>query len=614
LRAAEFYKDEEQWEECYSHYSKAGDLVQACQVVETVGERYIFSGFYQTVEYWLRTLPEELTSTRPWLLALKGRLGHMAVRHDESLRHLERAFRLFQTEGNQEGQAWVAGEIAYVRQRAGHLQQALRHLSSGLALAADGSALKSELLVMQSQAYRDAGMLGKSVEAGMAGLEQLTDVVDDPRRLRCQSRADRNLAVTHMEMGDLESARRGARETLAFCLAHQIGEYEESWCLAMLGAILWASGDFEESIQVLNRALSLSSRHTKHLQHFLGLWLGNAYRDTGKPEDAQRAYSLSMGAADLECAFMSVLGRRGNGMLEEVTELHRQHHHSESIPVRTSAEMLLSVALRESRDNAPALEHAREAVKYLAAGGYRLRLASALLHQARLEYDLTRSLEGRKTLTQAFQIASEGEYYHFFWWDSDTVAFLCQRAMAEGICVPYAADLATRRLDSSTASFMAPLLSDRRAEVRQRAMTVLSSLPERGTNSLRNQILADCTDSRVRTNILQVIGDGLVSAQGAQSLRTKFGLSWRELEVFIEYYLRPSAQGIPSSPTLRTECAERLSISESTVRCHINNIRGKLGLPTWISGERVIAWAEQEGLLPSSHAIRETTLIPPLAP
>jgi LuxR family maltose regulon positive regulatory protein len=85
-KAAEYYQRHERWEDCVSHYLAAGDVERAALMVEEIGERYIAAGLFQTVQAWLRALPEELTSTRPRLLAIAGRLHSWSANREEAVR------------------------------------------------------------------------------------------------------------------------------------------------------------------------------------------------------------------------------------------------------------------------------------------------------------------------------------------------------------------------------------------------------------------------------------------------------------------------------------------------------------------------------------------------
>lgn len=225
-RAAAFYEGRRDWVACVHHLLRAGETVWAAEVVETTGERLIFSGFSQTVEFWLTTLPGELVAERPWLLALRGRLAHMSIKNEEAERLLDRALQLFQARGDEHGQAWATGELAYVDFRSGALTQSIRRFAEALSRVKQGSLLESELLTMQAMAYRLAGRLDESIEGCTASLRQLSGVDDEAFHNWGQSRATRNLALALMERGDLEAAHATVRRALSLCIEMQLGEIE----------------------------------------------------------------------------------------------------------------------------------------------------------------------------------------------------------------------------------------------------------------------------------------------------------------------------------------------------------------------------------------------------
>ncbi|MGI5836072.1 MAG: tetratricopeptide repeat protein [Chloroflexota bacterium] len=601
FKAATFYEREEEWEECVYHYLKAAAHSDAARVIESIGNRYIFTGYSQTVEHWLRALPENVTSTRPWSLAMRGRLYQMSARHEEALTLLERSLRLFSADSDQDGQAWTMGEIAYVKYRIGRLGEALRHFDAAISTAREDSALRSELFAIQAMAQREAGMLEESAESCRLSMQALAAVDDEFKRLWGKSRAWRSLALAQMEMGQVMVARRTARDAVSFCVTNQIGEHEEAWSLAFLGATLWACGEFDESIHSLDHALSLTGRHAANLRGFIAIWRGNSYRDRGELSKAEQSYSQGGDTAELEGFFAKILMQRQQADQARVIDLFRECQHSESIIAKSTARVILAAALREHREPGRALPHIRDAVQLLKAHGYQLRLASALLHQARIEFDLSKPSDARKSLAQAFGLAESYGYYHFHWWDPELVATLCCKAISDDVNPSYAKDLAMRRFDGNSLHLFAPLMHDRRLEVRRMAREVVEALHQRGGQTAQTEILADCSDPAIRESLLQAVCDGVISFNGIQVLRANHGLSWREIEILIEYYLRSAGRLTLESGRLRTECARKLNISENTVRCHVNNIRGKLSLPPLVSGSRVLDWAQQEGLLPASR-------------
>lgn len=65
-----------------------------------------------------------------------------------------------------------------------------------------------------------------------------------------------------------------------------------------------------------------------------------------------------------------------------------------------------------------------------------------------------------------------------------------------------------------------------------------------------------------------------MSEAGLESLRTQKGLTWRELDVLVAYYLPPPGAARVS----RRQLASMLALSDHTLRHHVRRLRRKLGM------------------------------------
>lgn len=600
LRAGEFYESHGEWEECVAHYLRAGEPMKATVVVESIGEKHVMAGFLQTVEKWLKSLPEDLTATRPWLLVLRARLSYLAVNNQEALRLLERALRAFQTGGDRYGEAYALREIGFVKTRSHQTQQAVRQYELALSRADGISHLKGTVLCRLGRVYRDAGRLDEAVEACRQAFSEAEGIVQETQRLEICSNAGRQMALALMQKGDLKAALKAAMESLDLGAAHDLGEYERTWEFIDLGTILWGFGEFDGCIEAENRALSLSGRHIRQVQERIGSWLGTALRDSGRFAEAERAYAFGGWEGSLDAAFMAVLTRPADAALSGATELDHHWRLSDNIVAKSSAKVILAAALREAGDPSSALMHIRDGIQTLREGGYRFRLASALLHQARIEYDLSLP-EARETLASALGLAAADWYSHFFWWDPRLVAFLCEKALEAGIQPEYAAQLMDRRLRGGNADPSARLTSGTSVAAQQRSGIAPTQLSRRALAERPAELLASCADPQIKGYILEAVDDDVISGEGVRALRVDYGLTWREIHVFIEYYLRqPMASTVGNSP-LRQDCARNLGISAYTVRYHVSNIRGKLGLPASLSGRGILGWVRSQDWLTAAE-------------
>ncbi len=595
-RAAQYYESRGEWEECVDHYLKAGEPVKAAQVVESIGEKHVMAGFLTTVVKWMQSLPEDLTATRPWLLVLRARLSYLSVNNQEALRLLERALRAFQAGGDRHGEAYALREIGFVKTRAQQMEQAIRQYELALQSADGMSHLKGTILCRLGRVCRDAGKLDEAVEACRSAFSEAENIEDEVPRLEIRSNAGRQMALALMQKGELKAALKVALESLDLGASHDLGEYERSWEFIDLGTVLWGRGEFDGCIEAENRALALSGRHIQQVQERIGSWLGTALRDAGRFAEAERAYAFGGWEATLDAAFMAVLTCPADTALARAKELEQEWHLSDNVVGRSSAEMILGAAMREAGDGMGALAHMREGVRILKEGGYRFRLVSALMHLARIEYELSLP-DARRTLAEAFDLAATDGYFHLFWWDPKLMAFLCEKAMEEGVQPDYAAQLAQRRLRMGRAESLARAESRGSETSEQRTGDGLPPAARGDQNRQLAELLAGCADPQVREYIVQAVVENVVSFDGVRSLRLDHGLTWREIEVFIEYYLRRTVASTSSGNPLRLDCAINLGISAHTVRYHVSNIRGKLALPASLSGRGILVWVQRQGWL-----------------
>jgi hypothetical protein len=247
-------------------------------------------------------------------------------------------------------------------------------------------------------------------------------------------------------------------------------------------------------------------------------------------------------------------------------------------------------------------------VDLFAGHGYRLRAVSAALHLVQMESELGNKEQALRTLSRALEDAASESYSHFHWWDPEVVAFSRDLALREGVAVDYAS-----RLDSihsnpgwETSSRRPVQEPDAPVDIRTWRGHHPRGFDAAGRDSSGS--LAACKDLLVRDSLLRSVSEGLIDLEGIEKLKARHGLSWREIEVFIDYYLAADPDVLNYS-ALRDASARRLSISSHTVRCHVNSIRGKLGLPRNVSGSRVRLWAQRSGLLPDESLLHLDTSV-----
>lgn len=111
------------------------------------------------------------------------------------------------------------------------------------------------------------------------------------------------------------------------------------------------------------------------------------------------------------------------------------------------------------------------------------------------------------------------------------------------------------------------------------------------------EVLTTCPRESTKGLLREAILAGRLTPKGVARLRREFGLTWREMEVFVRYYLFPHADALQNG-NLRKAVAQHLGVTEGTLRVYLNTVRGKLGLHSRRGSLGVLLWAREAGIVP----------------
>ncbi len=109
-------------------------------------------------------------------------------------------------------------------------------------------------------------------------------------------------------------------------------------------------------------------------------------------------------------------------------------------------------------------------------------------------------------------------------------------------------------------------------------------------------ISVDCPNETIRLDLERALTEQRITINGIRTLKAKYKLTWRELQVFIRYYL-PTNDASDATNRRRLDVANRLGIKEYTVRHHVNVVRSKIGL-TRQRGIAMYHWAVANDIVP----------------
>lgn len=574
-RAAAAYASMENWGRAILHLRSAGSFAEAASIIERVADRYVDAGNLETVLHWLNSLPETVRRERPWLLAIEGRIVQRQGSYGQATAALTRAQTLFAERSDSKGLALVAVERALVSYRTGNHREAIDLLECSLGSAPD-DLIRADMLGTLALNYRELGELERSARFGEAALKALGNGVDCPSRPGLVSRSLRVLAQTCLLQGNLDRALSLVLRARDVCLREQLCGLELGAVQCTLGLVRATRGELELGLQAFHEADQNGAKYVEPQRRRVSLWRGNIYTDLGVFGRAEECYEM----AGLPTAERSWLYLRQH-QLGRATSLAREGLVRLTGSERPLERACLLGALGLATGATMQMEKARkllqEAATILANHGYAHHLASLRLHMARLQIESNQLASGTRLLRQTLATSENRGFYHFFWWDPELLAQLFEFVLEDGALSPYVERLAYLHQNDMDQRALLPLAI--RIGGNGREPNAEAEKPGDVLTQRVADVLASCADTRTRVHIEHALTGDQLARRSVVRLHDDFGLTWREIEVFVAYYLdRRAAEGEGAAP-LRGRLAAELCMTENTLKSHIKSIRRKLGLP-----------------------------------
>lgn len=583
------------------HYCETSAYDEAVRVIESAGPEHLEAGLFDTVLHWLELLPEEALRSRPRLLAQKGRILHQQADYENALSVLTLAWELYDKGGDLAGMSAVGAELGLLHTRMGTNRAGADLLGGIVSDARIEPILRADMLRALSANLREIGETDTAARRGEDALAIVRSLPATARQARSHLRVARSLGVVYVVQGNVESAIGVLAQAVRSGRWSHENDIELSWSWSVLGTAHYCAGEFDAALEAFISAESLTGRHVATQREWIGLWRGCLHRDQGRFDLAESDFGEVGDKALADLALLRLRQNESDEALRLARVAHRARHRHELAIERARADVTLGIISAHRGLYEAAEQHFTEAESALEASGSHLRLLSLRLHRASAELDRGRFDSATRLIRQTLGAARMRGYRHFLWWDPFVLGKICAQALVMRIEMAYVRELALMRLGRSESVHFRPLLHASADPVRTEAMAILQGLAEeRGIDSSTlDELFRPCDNPRTRTWLRKAVEAGTLSAAGVNKLRQRYGLTWKELEVFVMYYLSPALLGTKTGTNLRRSCAESLHISENTVRAHIKSIRLKLDLPGEAGTVAVGEWLQAAGI--SAH-------------
>ncbi len=599
--AGQAAEDRHLWDEAIHQYISAGDAAAAVQLVVRFGEQAIESGQLHRVSRWLQELPSEVVEGRAGLLALRGlislRLGETTVALDVFSRCKLLLSAGTPADGNRVGEngsldlredaeakrveVMVARHAGLAHYREGSYAQSISMLEEALDRGVEDPVAAIDLQRLLGVAYRGAGELDEAEQHARDAL-QILEQVSPQSKSAWTGRVAllRNLARIKMCQGRLDKAAELCRTAVRLCETDEVNEFRRMRSFTMLGAVLATRGDFQDALEAMEAARAKGADFYPPERKWIEGYLGNIHRDIGDLDRADRHYQEAGEQFVPEFAFLLLrkgLIDRSMRLAEGALSSRRSR---ESPPEKARAQVPFGLGLAALGLVEQAVRMVEEAAEVLRRHNYGQRYASTSLRLSALWRELGDREKQHRWLERWLRTARECSLYHFHWWDGDVVSDALTEALSQGIEPEFATRLAVQRLPAQGLQGL-----------KGYAEGVTPLFAGGGFQSL----IESCRDPLIRAAILDELESGRITGEQLTRLRDR-SLTWTEILVFLHYYVKAGHEAVQGESSLRAHVANRLCLSQNTVKCHVGSIRRKLGICHRIGTVGLLAQATEKGV------------------
>ncbi len=550
----------------------------------------------------LEAFPPELVGSEPWLLHYRGIALRLAsdARWDDAWQVQTRARDLFSERGDPEGHAYAVAELGALATLLRRPLQAELLLEEATAeLTRSEAPQRAAALCWLADTYL---ALNRVMDAQQAGEEALALAASWPpteASANLQARALFVLALAQVRVGQPVQALELASRVAA--LGRNQPLVSEARILAgyVQGLVCWSLGDIEGAFELLTASAGLAVEHNlsclrraidasraEMLGYLDRLDEADAlFREVGEP-------ATYLG----DVAMLRFLqGRFYEAHVVFRRELDEANPAGNLADAMRATAALGAVAIHMGRLD-EAEQRLLEAIRMAEHTGARARLAGMNLHLAYLYLLRGETQRSRRYLRSALDFAAEGEYFFFFLWHPETVARVAAQALADSIQPDYVEALCRRSLPARFVFHFLPLQSHADPAVRSHAAGIINELIARGGGESAVAGLARCPQEAIRLRLTNALATKRLTAQGLLILRHQHGLTWAELDVFVEHYLSGALAPVGAAEPERRAAAHRLGVSENTLMHHVTSIRRKVGIGPRRTSIGIYTWALRTGI------------------
>lgn len=550
------------------HLIEAGMSSELADTIEVVGQAVLESGRTRTMARWLENLPSGLIEPRPWLCYFKARVTGRGKDLDESARLLTIARKGFRDAGDKRGSYLATMALTDVLGIDDKFKEAIAMSLEAVEVAATPT---EKISAINRMALYNM-IIGRPQEAMNLWDEArgLCTATDDASRFQIDS----SMVSAKYFIGDFGGILE-LTEALLGEFNPAIQALQRFIVLTYRAIALFETAQYEAAAELLARSGELLGEEYRSRERFIDILQARVmlYRRQGrKARKITRdivgvSENLFLLGPEIPLVHIGNLDRHHRAYEKALAEHKDALALCDRGRLYTLASCLVNVGADKMRIDAGGEANGEVELAAAEALGVRSRanyiLAQVAFHRAWRALKQGHKEKALRNISAALTVATQYGYDHFVYQEGRISLELLAFAFAHDVEREYLLEVFAM-IGARALSPLAPLLQS--ADPQTRSATVRALARAGGLSAVpRIQRMLRDVDSRVRDTarkVLDVIREN--------SARPEQILTRREFEV-----LEMVAEGATNP-----EIAERLVITESTVKTHVSSIFRKLSVST----------------------------------
>lgn len=456
LAAAKLLEESGQIENAAELFIEARDWDGLIRLVLNHAQSLASQGRNRTLEGWLSRIPQDITEADPWLLYWMA-LSLLHYRPNDSTPLFERAYKLFDETDNAAGVflSWsgVVDSILLQFERFGRFDRWFDELQQALKKYKGIPSLEIESLVTLSM-FSALDLRMPHHRDAMKWRERMMALAKRNGDVNLEAIAAFHAAWHELYIGHPKRSALFLQPVEKHMRSNQLTPLVRLMILMLSSLYCWIQGRNEECQKLVSEALRLADESGVHiLDHQT---LGSAITSALSVGDIERAQGLlqrmegdtaAMGRAFYYyLASWHAVARHDLAAALEFATAGLEFAERIEAPFHMAVNALGAAVIHHELKNRDAsVRLYRRAWQTAREMNSPALLVMCNIAAAQFAFDLKKESEGRNVLRNAMAIGREQGYLNMYWWRSDVMSRLCEKALEHGIEADYVRDLIRKR-------------------------------------------------------------------------------------------------------------------------------------------------------------------------